>query len=135
MFVNAKSSKVCQHIVEQDRQAVFDGRLKPSDKLPSEKELIEDFLEFHRIIANVTGNPILAFLLDVVKNLPVRGLDSARQSTNRMAQDILKAHVRICEALAERNPEKAVEPSTAHILELGQKIERREKKLTVRPEA
>jgi GntR family transcriptional repressor for pyruvate dehydrogenase complex len=43
MFNSVKSSKVCQHISDQIRNAIFDGRLKPGDKLPFERELIEKF--------------------------------------------------------------------------------------------
>jgi len=43
MFDSVKSNKVSQHIIDQIRKAIFDGRLKPGDKLPSERELIEKF--------------------------------------------------------------------------------------------
>jgi len=43
MFNSVKSDKVSQHIIDQIRDAIFDGRLKPGDKLPSERELIEKF--------------------------------------------------------------------------------------------
>ena len=227
MFVYAKSNKVCENIVEQIRMAIFHGDLKPGDKLPSEKGLIEKFrtsrgtlrealrslensgvleirkgasggayvteigierakenfvdffhfkklslehlidvrmmleppiaakaaltikpedlrqlqvsinqgnhetksgmpggqregfLEFHRIIAEVTGNPILTFLLDVLKQLPVDGLDIGKQPTRKSTRLILEAHTRIYEALLEKNPERAREEMTSHILNLG----------------
>lgn len=43
MFEAAKSNKISAQIVEQIRKAIFEGNLKPGDKLPSEKELIETF--------------------------------------------------------------------------------------------
>jgi GntR family transcriptional repressor for pyruvate dehydrogenase complex len=43
MFNSVKSNKVCQHIADQIRNAIFEGRLKPGDKLPSERELIGNF--------------------------------------------------------------------------------------------
>ena len=43
MFKSVKSNKISDHIVEQIREAIFEGRLKPGDKLPSEKKLMEDF--------------------------------------------------------------------------------------------
>jgi GntR family transcriptional repressor for pyruvate dehydrogenase complex len=43
MFDSIKSNKVSQHIIDQIRNAIFEGRLKPGDKLPSERELIEEF--------------------------------------------------------------------------------------------
>lgn len=43
MFNSVKSNKISEHIIEQIRNAVFEGRLKPGDKLPPEKELIKNF--------------------------------------------------------------------------------------------
>lgn len=43
MFNSVKPNKISEHIIEQIRKAIFDGRLKPGDKLPSEKELIGNF--------------------------------------------------------------------------------------------
>ena len=43
MFDSVKPNKVSQHIIDQIRNAIFEGRLKPGDKLPSEKELTEKF--------------------------------------------------------------------------------------------
>jgi GntR family transcriptional repressor for pyruvate dehydrogenase complex len=43
MFNSVKSNKVSQSIIDQIREAIFDGRLNPGDKLPSEKELGEKF--------------------------------------------------------------------------------------------
>ncbi len=43
MFDSVKSDKVSQHIIDQVRNAIFEGRLNPGDKLPSERELIKKF--------------------------------------------------------------------------------------------
>jgi len=43
MFDSVKPDKVSKHIIDQIRNAIFEGRLKPGDKLPSERELIEKF--------------------------------------------------------------------------------------------
>jgi GntR family transcriptional repressor for pyruvate dehydrogenase complex len=43
MFDSVKSNKVSQHIIDQIRNAIFEGRLRPGDKLPSERELVEKF--------------------------------------------------------------------------------------------
>ncbi len=43
MFDSVKSDKIPQHIIDQIRSAIFDGRLRPGDKLPSERELAEKF--------------------------------------------------------------------------------------------
>jgi GntR family transcriptional repressor for pyruvate dehydrogenase complex len=43
MFNSVKSNKISEHIIEQIRKAIFEGKLKPGDKLPPERELIENF--------------------------------------------------------------------------------------------
>jgi GntR family transcriptional repressor for pyruvate dehydrogenase complex len=43
MFKSAKSNKISENIVEQIRKAIFEGKLKPGDKLPSEKEMMKSF--------------------------------------------------------------------------------------------
>lgn len=43
MFESAKTGKVSQNIVDQIRRAIFNGVLKPGDKLPPDKELIDNF--------------------------------------------------------------------------------------------
>lgn len=41
MFVPIKNKKVYQHVIEQIQSMVMDGTLKKGDKLPSERELVE----------------------------------------------------------------------------------------------
>jgi len=43
LFNSVKSNKVSEHIIEQIRKAILEGRLKPGDRLPPERKLIEDF--------------------------------------------------------------------------------------------
>lgn len=40
---SAKTAKASEHIIAQIRNAIFEGRLHPGDKLPPEKELMESF--------------------------------------------------------------------------------------------
>jgi len=44
MFNSVKSNKVSEHIVEQIRKAIFEGTLKPGNKLPPEREFQEVLL-------------------------------------------------------------------------------------------
>jgi GntR family transcriptional repressor for pyruvate dehydrogenase complex len=43
MFKSVKSKKVSEHIIEQIRRAIFEGKLKPGDKLSPEKDLMKTF--------------------------------------------------------------------------------------------
>ncbi len=225
MFDSVKSNKVSQHITEQIRNAIFDGRLKPGDKLPSEKELTERFkvskvtlrealrslevlgfleirkgvsggafvtevdmtkardsftnfllfknlslkdlsevrlllepyiadkatltitkedlrrleelireseravksdvgfesrkieIEFHRIIASITGNPILMFILDFVENLLIDTKEILRPG-KEFSGKVLRAHKRIYRGLLERDVKKVHEEMVKHIREV-----------------
>jgi len=225
MFDSVKSNKVSQNITKQIRNAIFGGRLKPGDKLPSERELIENFkvskatlrealrslevlgfleirkgvsggafvtevdmtkardsvtnfllfknlslkdlsevrlllepyiaekatlaitkedlsrleklikdseyaikngigfesrkneIEFHRIIASITGNPILMFILDFVENLLI-DTKAVLKPGKEFSNKVLKSHKRIYNALLERNVEKVHEEMVKHIREV-----------------
>jgi GntR family transcriptional repressor for pyruvate dehydrogenase complex len=43
MFDTVKSNKVSEHIIDQIRKAILEGRLQPGSKLPSEKRMMEEF--------------------------------------------------------------------------------------------
>ena len=43
MFKIARTSKITQKIIDQIRTAILEGKLKPGDILPPEKELMEQF--------------------------------------------------------------------------------------------
>jgi GntR family transcriptional repressor for pyruvate dehydrogenase complex len=43
MFKTARTSKITQKIIDQIRTAILEGKLKPGDILPPEKELMEQF--------------------------------------------------------------------------------------------
>jgi GntR family transcriptional repressor for pyruvate dehydrogenase complex len=214
IFKSAKSNKISEHIIEQIRRAIFEGRLKPGDRLPPEKELIKNFevskatlrealrslevlgflgirkgasggpyvtevdmkkardsftnflhfknlslrslsevrillepyiaekaataiteedlkrlekllneesdyvlknnvpiesrkneIEFHRIIASVTGNPILIFILDFVENLLIDTKDIL-QPSKEFSQKVLNAHRRIYKGIPRRHVKK-----------------------------
>jgi len=225
MFNSVKSNKVSEHIVEQIRKAIFEGTLKPGDKLPPERELIKNFkvskatlregmrslevlgfldirkgvsggafvtevdmkkardsfinflhfknlslsnltevrlvlethiaekvarsiteddltrlknlieeceyvlkhdiplesrkneIEFHRIIASATGNPILMFILDFVDNL-LSDAKAMLKPGKEFSNKVLRAHKRIYSALLERNVKKVREEMVRHIREV-----------------
>lgn len=229
MFETVKPNKVSEHIIEQIRKAIFEGQLKPGDKLPSERELVENFkvskatlreairslevlgfleirkgasggsfvtevdmekardcftnflhfknlslkdlsevrlllephiaekaalgineedlkrleellrecdyvlrhdipiesrkneVEFHRIIASVTGNPILMFILDFVENLLI-DTKEILQPSREFSRKVQKAHRRIYKALLERNGKKARAEMVKHVREVEQDL-------------
>ncbi len=222
MFNDAKSRKIPENIIEQVRNAIFEGRLKCGDRLPHEKELMEKFkvskftlrealrsleilgfleirkgahggafvtevdmrkardnlanflhfknlslpnlsevrllleshvvekaaltiseedlrrlkklndesdyvlkheipiesrsneIEFHRILASVTNNPILVFILDFVENLLI-DTKEILQPGKAFSKKVLRAHLRIYQALVKRDGKKAREEMIRHV--------------------
>ncbi len=43
MFQSVQSNRVSEEIARQIKQVILSGQLKPGDKLPSERELVEQF--------------------------------------------------------------------------------------------
>jgi len=225
MFKSVKSDKVSEHITEQIRKVIFEGALKPGDKLPSEKKLAETFhvskatlrealrslevlgfleirkgasggafvteidmrkardsftnfllfknlslsnlsevrlllepyvaekaaleiteedlkrlenlnkeceyvlkhdipiesrkneIEYHKIIGNICGNPILMFILDFVENLLI-DTKEILQPSKEFSQKVLNAHKRIYRALRKRDPRKVREEMIKHVKEV-----------------
>jgi GntR family transcriptional regulator, transcriptional repressor for pyruvate dehydrogenase complex len=134
MLEPAMAAKVAQIITPESLDHLRESieRCRDTIKTRNMENLREGFLAFHGIIADVTGNPILAFLLDVIKTLPVSGLDPGKQLTRKLAQEILEDHIRIYEALSEANPEKTGEAMTQHILGLGNRLLTRNKSRSFR---
>ena len=77
----------------------------------------KDEIEFHRIIASITGNPILMFILDFVENLLI-DTKAILKPGKEFSWKVLRAHKRIYNGLLERNVEKVHEEMVKHIREV-----------------
>jgi GntR family transcriptional repressor for pyruvate dehydrogenase complex len=77
----------------------------------------KDEIEFHRIIASVTGNPILMFILDFVENLLI-DTKAILKPGREFSTKVLRAHKRIYNALLERNIKKVHQEMVRHIREV-----------------
>jgi GntR family transcriptional repressor for pyruvate dehydrogenase complex len=67
MFKSAKSNRISHNILRQIREAILTGGLKPGDRLPSEKELSENF------------GVSKASLREAIRSLEALGLVDVRQ--------------------------------------------------------
>jgi GntR family transcriptional repressor for pyruvate dehydrogenase complex len=77
----------------------------------------KDEIEFHRIIASITGNPILMFILDFVENLLIDTKEILKPG-KEFSIKVLRAHKRIYNGLLERNVKKVHEEMVRHIREV-----------------
>ncbi|MDF1590524.1 MAG: FadR/GntR family transcriptional regulator [Desulfobacterales bacterium] len=66
----------------------------------------KDIIRFHRVIANCSENPILVFILAFVEDL-LEDIKKQLRPDNDFFQSVLAAHIRIYDALAEGDAEKA----------------------------
>lgn len=70
MFKSAKTHRISHNIVQQIRDAILAGDLKPGDRLPSEKELADNF------------NVSKASLREAIRSLEALGLVEVRQGVS-----------------------------------------------------
>ncbi len=77
----------------------------------------QEEIEFHRIIASVTGNPILMFILDFVENLLI-DTKGILKPGKEFSGKVLRAHKRIYRALLERDVKKVHEEMVKHVREV-----------------
>jgi len=78
-------------------------------------------IEFHMIIARVTDNPVLVFILDFVENL-LLDTKAIVQPDRGFSDDVLDAHKRIHKYLSEGNAEKAREEMYKHVKDVGDSL-------------
>ena len=131
MFEAAKSNKISAQIVEQIRKAIFEGNLKPGDKLPSEKELIETFqvsratlrealrslevLGFLEIRKGASGG---AFVVEMDMNIAREGLINFFHFKNLSLRDLTEVRL----VLEAYTAEKAAGSITAEDLDRLKKL-------------
>ena len=115
------------YIAEKATLAITKEDLSRLDKLIKDSEYAikndvvfesrKDEIEFHRIIASITGNPILMFILDFVENLLIDTKEILRPGKD-FSSKVLRAHKRIYNALLQKNIEKVHEEMVRHIREV-----------------
>ena len=115
------------YIAEKATLAITKEDLSRLEKLISDSEHAikngigfesrKDEIEFHRIIASITGNPILMFILDFVENLLI-DTKAILKPGRGFSTKVIKAHKRIYNALLERNIKKVHKEMVKHIREV-----------------
>jgi|GEM_PF-127409 len=79
-------------------------------------------INFHRILADSSGNPVLILILDFVNNVLT---DSKRhlQPGTTFSRQVLEAHERILTAVRARDPEGAEAETRDHVCEVEEALE------------
>jgi len=68
----------------------------------------KDIIRFHRIIADSSENPILVFILTFIEDL-LEDIKKQLRPDNNFFQSVVAAHIRIYDALASRDADRAFE--------------------------
>ena len=115
------------YIAEKATLAITQEDLNRLEKLIKESEhaikndivfeSLKGEIEFHRIIASITGNPILMFILDFVENLLIDTKEILKPG-KEFSSKVLRDHKRIYNALLERDIKNVHEEMVKHIREV-----------------
>jgi GntR family transcriptional regulator, transcriptional repressor for pyruvate dehydrogenase complex len=101
IFHPIKSTKVYEQVIDQIKQMVIDGSLKKGDKLPSERELVDN-LEVSRTSVR-----------EAIRSLQIMGLVECRQGEGNFIkqnfENTLLEPISIMFMLQESNPEEILE--------------------------
>jgi len=97
-------------ISRQDLQRLNDINAKCLSALEQKQtdKVRKDIIRFHRIIANCSDNPILVFILAFVEDL-LEDIKNLLRPDIKFFQAVVEAHLRIYDALAQGDAEKAFE--------------------------
>lgn len=82
--------------------------------ISTHKIWVEAELEFHRIIAQSTQNPILQRIVPIIQETIIRSFQSA-PPTNYHHEKAFEEHIKILEAIKNREPELAYEAMQKHM--------------------
>ena len=81
------------------------------------QELSHNEINFHRVIAKNTGNPILILILDFVENL-LEDLKKVLKPDQKFSESVLDAHDKIYDAICKKDPDKAATEMYKHVREV-----------------
>ena len=111
----AMSKEDLRTLAELNEQA----RENLDKKVMQEMSLNE--INFHRVIAQTTNNPILVLILDFVEDL-LEDFKKVLKPDLAFSKSVLDAHDRIYEAICNKNPEKASAEMYQHVHEVEEHL-------------
>jgi len=102
-------------LITEDQLAHIRAELNASESADTIDEFLSHDIEFHRLIVDVVGNPVLAMLLQVVSTRTqrirlLRGIDA-----DTALQSVHREHETIYEALVARDSQMAAAATAVHI--------------------
>jgi GntR family transcriptional repressor for pyruvate dehydrogenase complex len=113
------AGKAAEHISKDDLEEL--GKLNETARGNLNNNLLEemshDEINFHRVIAQNTGNPILILILDFVENL-LEDFKKVLKPDLAFSKSVLDAHDKIYEAICDKDPKKASTEMYQHVYDV-----------------
>ena len=111
--------KAAQHISKENLQKLGELNDTARDNLnkKSLQEMSHNEINFHRVIAQTTDNPILILILDFVENL-LEDFKKVLKPDLVFSKSVLDAHDKIYEAICNKDTDKASAEMYRHVHEV-----------------
>lgn len=113
------AGKAAEHISKDDLEEL--GKLNETARGNLNNNLLEemshDEINFHRVIAQNTGNPILILILDFVENL-LEDFKKVLKPDLAFSKSVLDAHDKIYQAICDKDPKKASTEMYQHVYDV-----------------
>lgn len=113
------AGKAAEHISKNDLEEL--GKLNETARDNLDNNLLEemshDEINFHRVIAQNTGNPILILILDFVENL-LEDFKKVLKPDLAFSKSVLDAHDKIYQAICDEDPKKASTEMYQHVYDV-----------------
>jgi len=117
------ASQAAQHISEENLRKL--GQLNQKARESLNKKLLEEMsrneINFHRLIAQTTDNPILSLILDFVEDL-LEDFKKILKPNLVFSKSVLDAHDKIYEAICNRDPDRASAEMLRHVSEVEEHL-------------
>ena len=113
------AGKAAEHISKDDLEEL--GKLNETARGNLNNNLLEemshDEINFHRVIAQNTGNPILILILDFVENL-LEDFKKVLKPDLAFSKSVLDAHDKIYQAICDKDSKKASTEMYQHVYDV-----------------
>jgi GntR family transcriptional regulator, transcriptional repressor for pyruvate dehydrogenase complex len=115
------AERMSEESLEQLRQNIDETRECLKRKNPNDARLLN--LEFHRIIAQASGNLVIFFMIDSIMDIMENNISPAFDLSIKAVERTLHLHEEIYQTIKNRSPEKAQELMLKHVREIEGALE------------
>lgn len=118
------AERMSEESLGQLRQNIDEAKECLKKKNPKDARLLN--LEFHRIIAQASGNLVIFFMIDSIMDIMENNISSASGISTGAVERTLHFHEEIYQTIKNRSPEKAQELMLRHVREIERALETKE---------